>query len=111
MPLPSLPSPASLPLRPGPRVPDTPGQHSRAYDAAFAPEYSLLICGRPRAVTADSTLEWDLGPLRNPHVRNAVLDVAGFPAHPITLFHYIAPFGSPAGALRECCAPRLSPRR
>ena len=86
-----------LPLRES----DTSQQGTRAYDAAFAPEYSLLICGRPRTITTDSTLEWIVGPLRQQYVRSTVLDLATFPNSPITLFNYIPHEDSPAGVIRE----------
>lgn len=96
-----------LPLRGSDTSPEatrpynTPQQPTRAYDAAFAPEYSLLICGRPRTITTDSALEWTVGPLRHQYVKSAVLDLATFPDSPITLFNYIPHQNSPAGVIRE----------
>ncbi|KAK3899206.1 hypothetical protein C8A05DRAFT_18327 [Staphylotrichum tortipilum] len=99
MPLPAVPTSASLPLCVSRREPKTPTQEIGAHNAALAPEYSLFICGRPRTITTTSTLPWVVGPPWNRQVWSTMLDLTSFPDSPITLFHYIAPEDTPASAL------------
>lgn len=71
--------------------------------AVAAPEYSILVCGLSGAVStapSGSCSRWELGPVPDPRVNQATLNLDHLESS-ITLFRYTPPSFSPPGVTRE----------